>query len=1095
MATLTVTNIEPSFPALYVGNSWRDDTGSAVVGHECSGVYPSGEQSNLKRWRIAKYAFTLPSKGENDIEIVSILSLQFKFNPSYYSLQQGTINNVCYVISPESRIYTNDRLEAKSRIITNATGDGENRITPFIQQPIENTGLKAYNSAGQKTSFTLKPGGTYYLYVIANTEPTSSNGTGTYGWQYWNSSAIAMDVEYQTTTRCSLPDHYALLCDGTHVNTYIKPKSSLVFAFSHDDRDNLNGINNEFSGFKIFYRLEGDSAWQVLSYPKDQCTQEHSNSMVTYLINFTLQLNDTDRGRQIYFKYQTTGTQLGFDSEESATYWYIINNRPLIDKITTDKPRIPSTGGNITFTVHMTDSSYISGGRRIEYNTPSEDEWQHIELSDSQLTKTITINATKAGDYQFRIFDGLEYCLNVYKVALKVNTPPKATPTLILNQAESTSYSNTDAPYCYSFNDIAINETQGANVVWELYLCEDGKDPIHMTKIDADKTHNIKDIRNLPLLPKETARVYWFAVKGSDGIEETDLIPIEYEDKKYKVSLSPIPQFQFYNLPNRSTLTYTGKSEFYFDNVIGLLGDYDSGYGRVTLGLRQAGAKSFSSLGQVSFKTPSIGPKKLYADYNLSSKLLELRGENIEYIYYLYNQAGDQIAKIQADQPTMFRIKTPTLSNLISQNTVLKPFTTESCLLSLTNFLPALESNPEQYGLQFWMSNKTFKINPYAGKTCDTISVSDLELMGDTIQLFLRGEDLWNSVKDRLEYDKTYSGYFELSLINDFGNATSINSQTVSFDFKEQPTIKVFNIKTNGKNIQDSLGLKEGARLSAELEIASYNSGPVGQIYISRETESGAWSKFEKYGSEIIFIKKNETEVLGHGAPITYVCDSAKIFHEIGEIARQEYKVVFKIIVTSNGLSCEGDYAKNDIYAFGHKNGIIDLIDAQYHNDEDSSYIDVQFSYSDPGFVPTMNSYVTTSYFFEVDNQLKDMAFIADSLAKIDYNFAEEKEIVSGRIKVTTEFVLEGATSVKTFYSNLIPIYNILPTVAYRKNHIGINHNKFGEGNLNDVLVVSQYGPRKYIRLKGENNEILLDLSEGTISGFVFDGGTWGSTT
>lgn len=1096
MGILTVATISPSFPALYVGNSWRDDTGSTVVGHECSGVYPSGEQTNLKRWRIAKYAFTLPAKTEENEAVVSILSLQFKFNSSYYSLQQGTIQNVSYVISPEPRIYTNDRLEAKTHVIKNATGEGGERITPIIQ-PIENTGLKAYNSSGQKVSFSLRPGGTYYLYVIANTEPTASNGTGVFGWQYWSSSAITVDVEYQTTTKCSLPEYEALLYNDEHVSTYIPPQADLIFAFS-SEAGALDGINNEFVGFNLFYKLEGDNSWNSYYYSKNDCTTiQNTGSMVTYLLNFKLELNEKDRARQIYFKHQTVGAESGFNSDESNPLWYIINNRPLINDVTTDKPRIPSAGGDITFTVSMTDSSYISGGRRIEYKAPSMD-WQQIELSNSQSTKTITAKGAKAGNYQFKIFDGLEYSKD-FTVSLAINQPPLAEPTLVLQAAESTAYLNEDAPYCYSFKDIAINETQGDNVTWQLYLCEDGNSPIFMTEIDTKETYDISDIRNLPFLPKETERVYWFAIKGSDEVEETGFIPVKYDDENYKVSLSPIPQFQFYNLPNRSILTYAGKSELYFDNVIGLLGEYDSGYSYATLSLKQAGAKSFSSLGRVSFNTTSTGTKKLYADYNLSSKLLELRGESVEYMYYLYSQTGDQIARISANQPTMFRIKTLSLSNLISQNTVLKPFTIESCLLSLTNFLPALESNPEQYGLQLWMSNKAFKINPYAGKTCDTINVSDLEFMGDTIQLFLKGEDLWNSVKDRLEYDKTYSGYFKLSLTNDFGNATSINSQTVSFDFKEQPTIKVFNIKANGKNIQDSLGLKEGAQLYADLEITSYNGGPVGQIYISRETESGIWSDFEEYGHKLIFVKKDETEILGYGMPITYVCNSQS-FYEIGEITRQKYKVSFKIVITSNGLSRELDYAEGkNVLAFGHKNGTISLIDAQYHSDNGSSYIDVQYSYNDLGFDSDMNGYVTTSYAFEVnddsDDKLKDIEFITDSLAKVNYKFEEEKEIVSGRIKVTTIFVLEGAASEKTFYSNLIPIYNILPTIAYRKNHIGINHNKFSDNNQHDVLVISQYGPRKYIRLKGENNEILLDLSEGTISGFILDGGTWGDTT
>jgi hypothetical protein len=77
-------------------------------------------------------------------------------------------------------------------------------------------------------------------------------------------------------------------------------------------------------------------------------------------------------------------------------------------------------------------------------------------------------------------------------------------------------------------------------------------------------------------------------------------------------------------------------------------------------------------------------------------------------------------------------------------------------------------------------------------------------------------------------------------------------------------------------------------------------------------------------------------------------------------------------------------------------------------------------------------------------------------------------------------------------------VYNILPTIAYRQNYIGINTNdptKNGEKTLLDpALTVSAYNQQKNIYLVSSDNIARINLSTGEQFGFIINCGSWGDT-
>ena len=73
-------------------------------------------------------------------------------------------------------------------------------------------------------------------------------------------------------------------------------------------------------------------------------------------------------------------------------------------------------------------------------------------------------------------------------------------------------------------------------------------------------------------------------------------------------------------------------------------------------------------------------------------------------------------------------------------------------------------------------------------------------------------------------------------------------------------------------------------------------------------------------------------------------------------------------------------------------------------------------------------------------------------------------------------------------------VYNILPTLSYRTNHVGINTKYF---ETNDAFVVSAFDNKTIVKFKGVNADtgetitIDFDLTTGQISGASIDCGAW----
>ena len=94
-------------------------------------------------------------------------------------------------------------------------------------------------------------------------------------------------------------------------------------------------------------------------------------------------------------------------------------------------------------------------------------------------------------------------------------------------------------------------------------------------------------------------------------------------------------------------------------------------------------------------------------------------------------------------------------------------------------------------------------------------------------------------------------------------------------------------------------------------------------------------------------------------------------------------------------------------------------------------------------------------------------------------------------IHVQVGFDKEGNSIYQTGYSSTYVSYPSTPTVAYRKNHIGLNTDNFN--NYDNAILVAAAGvdSRNILYFISENNISLVNVDNGEIDGFIIDGGEW----
>lgn len=255
----------------------------------------------------------------------------------------------------------------------------------------------------------------------------------------------------------------------------------------------------------------------------------------------------------------------------------------------------------------------------------------------------------------------------------------------------------------------------------------------------------------------------------------------------------------------------------------------------------------------------------------------------------------------------------------------------------------------------------------------------------------------------------------------------------------------------------------------------------------------------------------------------------------IGQIARDDYFVYFRIVATSQGGSWtsepityttsdyptitknyvkvkrhvqttttlkSGEYQTNNkILLFDYSEPIQGVEDDEDQNIRAAVFIKIRspegkerliewLSEGDETLTNFVEENIRKSYLFSPDDGLTYFENDQGNLTKEDISF------VYVSLQVVTKSAITGVQ--KIGYTNEILVYDLAPTVSYRPNHLGINYQYPDNTPYKDaVLVVNRYGNRQKVYLIGQNENTLteraiqIDLSRGTLNNFQIYGGSW----
>ena len=474
-----------------------------------------------------------------------------------------------------------------------------------------------------------------------------------------------------------------------------------------------------------------------------------------------------------------------------------------------------------------------------------------------------------------------------------------------------------------------------------------------------------------------------------------------------------------------------------------------------------------------------------------------IKGQKLTYLQYSRDANSAQWFRINLTEGQIktriqdFELKISNLSNIF------KPYSSAELFFSI-------DGAEEQYG--FSSLSAEFPSVNIGGKEVAVLSGSKPEIWNYA----LTPAHLWGEggLASSVANDSTASKQTTLTIQNKYGDSFS-STVVLNFDFKEPPSIVDFDVNGQISNNNYSLSsfnyVKEKVVIEPAGTVEYYGSRLEGNI-IDTETGTAAWRFVATNGGYWITPWQEEN---GGWVRKPRVYNLSFLSTKEIEQILTDYVSTYKLTVTCGGTTRSA--STEEIMFKRHTPPRVQFVELKYTNNK----LTGKYRFTDLGYdnVNTNGSIVkvyldangnnaviedkgiekantSTIYSFEINNfdfgtaTFRSIGILCDSLMSVQYG---------------QDFT--GETDYSTIQPEAFVVYNILPTIAYRENQVGINTNNpalNGEDKLpKSILTVSAFNEnqetgRQYIYLVASNNNLAsIDLTNGGMNGFVVDAGTW----
>lgn len=880
-------------------------------------------------------------------------------------------------------------------------------------------------------------------------------------------------------------------------------------------RGATGGIQNDIVSYAIYYRItQAGSVPSKLTY-----TGVVSAGATASSCQITIPSTAT-RGHKISFGVVAEGKQgHSYDSPITTGGEVKVNYLPgapsvQIDGSNVTEKILPSTReSDVRFSVTPgTDNDGASQTLTVYYATSSTGQKQKITnyVLDSAVPEK---NSQKT--LYFYTYDGLEYSA-ARAVTIKRNPTPtinisdNGTRLISVNSADDADYVVTPT------FQITMNDTYGDSneLTYEIFYRQVSQTDYSVTiASDTSFVNGIFIIPDIRLALQEAGvdlfeEGCYYKIKfiRDDGVEsvveETSLYHVTEIPKIVKIinnhSDTPI---------DTSSL---GEGRF-FDDKIRIVLDRDEGFDNYSL---------FFLGGQATIKSQLIetysNDDETKLDFTFQNN--NGRGNSARFNLGLSSNSGYSTAILLEEEYT--RIEKMSLS-ITSTNNKMTPFTNDSLSLNFNNLNFGL--GLEDFYIYGMDAQCPVSYGIIGGGELEGI-IEDLSILSATADdVSIQFKNLFELLPANLDKNKRSEIKFYFRTQNKFG--TNVYAETTAIvDFREIPALKTCRLSVNGQNIYaDTFQyLKEGMGLKLDLQIESYNTDVWAQLLINRNDGKGFVAFVENIQEGLFYLSKESSpaEPLP-GQPCIYTVNE-KLIKEIPEIRREDYDVQFALLFSSAAgqskqvtISYEG---KSTIKAKRHISSTVNVSSMRYTKFGTSTLegytgrVDFNYVFVDPGIVDDEYTSLTITmtsrnvslpdtsdnwipnkdpYVYINNLAMNDISDISWASSKTEgyRDFELKTDAVFVRLEITIKNTYQVETT-KTAYCTAYLIYNMLPTIAYRKNHVGINRTDFT--NFNDaIMLIGEHEGRDKVYFASAVRTTFIDLNIGTLNNFIIQGGTW----
>ncbi len=874
----------------------------------------------------------------------------------------------------------------------------------------------------------------------------------------------------------------------------VEPKTQVYFSWSGAN----GGINNPIWGYQLFY-AEGYWPNESSYDSKYELSAGESQTWITVGSSGGV-AQESSRGKTCYIALKAIGTVSGYDSDLAYASICQINTRPSTPSGQVSSNIVPSTGGEVTF--YLTPGSDKDNQNYTVWGFKNGGDAFLVESGHKEVIKENT-------NFKFYTWDGLAYSVDSLNFNITVNQKPEIVsvdyPQVSLKSDLLLTEAGRSMKYVLNATPSNI-QTNKTSVTYKYYIRYGKYDQIDYNSYtdSSIELFQLNDVRQKIGLSKW----YKIGIKANDGVEDSNIYWFPAGDKPNNIwdentycIPSPPKLLGMYNQYDNKNLPGANKEHFYRN--VRFVFTYDEGFNQISkvvcINGQQESMASLHTLIHDSrgYVQDIIAPEGLIGGQRYKFK-----------ITFRQVISNNETYGITLETPELMRVPTISLTKLTIDINAFKPYS-QLELKTAIKINKWFAENTVPYSDYSLIQGQCFKFGLNANSYTDASGLlTNPVLSGDYITFEVNHSTLYSNLPEGLNKNGSNRIYLIFNIVNAFG-VKSRRSIEIIVDYREPCVAKNNALLVGNTDFMDlnelkgaNKFLKEGMPMFYSGTILSYNGIPSIQIQIKRSNQD----EWQNYGSP--FELDSGTMVPEPGQPTEYSITKHIIIDKIGEIIPKEYTSSFQILVTNQANISISKQIYENIKVCGHTQANIVANNIIYEVVEDTHTFKSLYSCDNLGVINT-----GTTLAVQLEYRLINQADVWRNIAyptSLDtflgtykpanfINTESDKNAwnaVVARFKVTTinSLTLKKDTfkTEKITYSNEIIVYNLVPTVSYRKNYLGVNIKDLTKFNNDAVLAVSEYTDRSKIYLFSAKNGIrTIDINTGEMDNFTIDGGEW----